>query len=86
MVLRALCTTGGGGELRLVPFLVSASIFPSPRAGNALVSVFCVPSVQARKAADGSVLAACPVVVVPEGDQLVLCWVAAVSCCGLLRT
>ena len=86
MVLRALCITGGGGVLRLVPFLVSVSIFPVPKAGSTLVSVFWVPSVQARSDADGRVLAACPAVVVPVGDQLVLCWEAAVSSCGLLRT
>ena len=90
MVLRALCTAIGGcpGE---VPF--SVSVGPCSDAVLMPGSTLPAPRDGPRSAAEGGRdLSVCSTpVVVPEGDQLVLCGVApnakpnAPSCC-LLRT
>lgn len=98
MVLRALCMAmdcgeGAGESLADMPFLVSASEVPCPDGDPACwVSVLIAPRLWPLPAAkDGKVLAACSIMVVPEGNQLVLCGAAVEpvedppSCCCLLR-
>lgn len=74
MVLRALCTVTGAGTGegdKLGPFLVSG--VPCPSFVPVLGAVLSAPELCALPDAEaGRVLAACPPVGEPEGNQLVL--------------
>lgn len=99
MVLRARCMAmdsgdGAGESLGDVPFLVSVSEPPCPDGEPAWwLSVLSAPGLWPCPAAeDRKVVVVCPTIVVPEGNQLVLCGAATKlvpvedtpSCC-LLR-